>query len=150
MWREELLWNLYHNAHISMKINSLGPRDVIWWHKSGSTLAQVMACCQMAPSHYLNQCWLIITEVQWYWSDDRLQEIPQPSMIKISMKITCIKFDSNLPGDSELNASETTTFHKQLFLQTSNVNPWCAELHICLLYHSSTQQWHMYLTPFLM
>ena len=23
-------------------------------------LAQVMACCLMAPSHYLNQCWLII------------------------------------------------------------------------------------------
>ena len=26
---------------------------------SRSTLAQVMACCLMAPSHYLNQCWLI-------------------------------------------------------------------------------------------
>ena len=28
--------------------------------RSGSTLAQVMAYCLMAPSHYLNQCWLII------------------------------------------------------------------------------------------
>ena len=26
--------------------------------KSGSILAQVMAWCLMAPSHYLNQCWL--------------------------------------------------------------------------------------------
>ena len=34
--------------------------------KSGSTLAQVMACCLTAPSHYLNQCWLIISEVQWH------------------------------------------------------------------------------------
>ena len=25
-------------------------------HESESTLAQVMACCLMAPSHYLNQC----------------------------------------------------------------------------------------------
>ena len=32
--------------------------------RSGSTLAQVMACCLTAPSHYLNQCWLIISEVQ--------------------------------------------------------------------------------------
>ena len=24
-----------------------------------------MACCVMAPSHYLNQCWLIITKVQY-------------------------------------------------------------------------------------
>ena len=30
----------------------------------GSTLAQVMACCLMAPSHYLNQCWLTISEVR--------------------------------------------------------------------------------------
>ena len=35
----------------------------IWRHRSGSTLAQVMACCPTAPSHYLNQCWLIICEV---------------------------------------------------------------------------------------
>ena len=26
-------------------------------HISGSTLAQVMAWCLMAPNHYLNQCW---------------------------------------------------------------------------------------------
>ena len=25
-----------------------------------------MACCQMAPSHYLNQCWLIIKGVLWH------------------------------------------------------------------------------------
>ena len=25
-----------------------------------------MACCLMAPSHYLNQCWLIINGVLWY------------------------------------------------------------------------------------
>ena len=43
-------------------INSLWPIDAIWWHRSGSTFAQEMA---WAPSHYLNQCWLIIREVQW-------------------------------------------------------------------------------------
>ena len=41
--------------------NSLRPSDAIWWHRSGSTLAQVMACCLTAPSHYLNQCWLIMS-----------------------------------------------------------------------------------------
>ena len=43
-------------------VNSLWHSDTIWRHKSGSTLAQVMACCLTAPSHYLNQCWLIINE----------------------------------------------------------------------------------------
>ena len=44
-------------------INSLRPNDAIWQHRSGSTLAQVMACCLTAPSHYLNQCWLTISKV---------------------------------------------------------------------------------------
>ena len=44
-------------------INSLWPSNTIWRWRSGSTLAQVMACCLMAPSHYLNLCWLIIREV---------------------------------------------------------------------------------------
>ena len=41
-------------------LNSLWPSDAIWWHRSWSTLVQVMACCLTAPSHYLNQCWLIV------------------------------------------------------------------------------------------
>ena len=47
-------------------VNSLRSSDVIWPYSSGSTLAQVMACSLMAPSHYLNQCWLIINEALWH------------------------------------------------------------------------------------
>ena len=35
-------------------LNSLWPIDVIWRQGSRSTLAQIMACCLTAPSHYLN------------------------------------------------------------------------------------------------
>ena len=28
-------------------------------------LTQVMACCLMAPSHYLDRCWLFIIEILW-------------------------------------------------------------------------------------
>ena len=48
--------------------NSLWPSDAIWRQRSGSTLAQVMAWCLTAPSHYLNQCWLIIRKVEWHSS----------------------------------------------------------------------------------
>ena len=51
-------------------VNSFRPSDAIWWQISRSTLVQVVACCLMAPSHYLDQCWLIITEVQWCSSED--------------------------------------------------------------------------------
>ena len=50
-------------------VNSFCPRDAIWQHRSGSTLAQVMACCLTAPSRYLNQCWLIISKVHWHSSE---------------------------------------------------------------------------------
>ena len=49
-------------------INLLGPSEAIWRQRSGSTLAPVMACCLTAPSHYLNQCWLIISKVKWHSS----------------------------------------------------------------------------------
>ena len=48
-----------------LQINSLGPGDTIWWQRSGSRLDQIMACCLMASSHYLNQCWLVIHRFQW-------------------------------------------------------------------------------------
>ena len=35
-------------------------------HKTWSTLVEIMAWSLMAPSHYLNQCWLIIREVLWH------------------------------------------------------------------------------------
>ena len=80
-------------------INSLLPSDSIWRQRSGSTLAQVMACCLSAPSHYLNQCWLIISEAQ---ISTISQEMPQPSITKICLKITGLKFNSNFPGANEL------------------------------------------------
>ena len=51
--------------------NSLWPSDAIWWHRSGSSLAQVMAWCLTAPSHYLNHCWLIIIALIGY---DNIQQ----------------------------------------------------------------------------
>ena len=57
----------YHSKN-NQYFNSLGPSDAIWPHRSGSTLAQVMACCLTAPSHYLNQYWFIISEALWHSS----------------------------------------------------------------------------------
>ena len=44
-------------------INPLWSADTIRWQRSRSTLVQVMACCLVAPSHYLNQCWLLVSDV---------------------------------------------------------------------------------------
>ena len=50
-------------------VNSLWPGDVIWRHKPRTKLAQAMACCLTAPSHYLNQCCLITKCVLWHWPE---------------------------------------------------------------------------------
>ena len=55
-----------HVQEKNVQVNSLWPSDTIWWHRSGLTLVQVMPCCLTAPSHYLNQCWLVIKEVLWH------------------------------------------------------------------------------------
>ena len=88
-------------SHLNVFINSLWPDDAIWWHRSVSTLAQVMACCLTAPSHYLNQCWLIISKVLWHSTDGiiirRFEDIS-----KTRAKISLLKLHPDLPGANEL------------------------------------------------
>ena len=38
--------------------NSLWLIDAVWYQRTWSTMVQIMACCLIAPSHYLNQCQL--------------------------------------------------------------------------------------------
>ena len=98
-WHNQILVNW--DDWLTINFNSLWPIDTIWWHRSGSTLAQVMACCLMPPSHYLHQCWLIIGKVQLHPASE-IQEIPQPSITTINWKVTYLKFHSNLSGANEL------------------------------------------------
>ena len=50
--------------HSSFKLG-LTHCDIVmsYGDRSGQTLVQVIACCHQAASHYLNQCWLLISEV---------------------------------------------------------------------------------------
>ena len=66
---DDVIMKMWHGIAGQKCFYTLLPSNAIPWQPSGSTLALVMACCLMAPSHYLNQCWLNITKVQWYSSD---------------------------------------------------------------------------------
>ena len=59
-------WSAETQGKIWSTFNSLWSSDALPQHISGSTLAQIMACCLMAASHYLSQCWLVIREVLWH------------------------------------------------------------------------------------
>ena len=80
-------------------VNSLWPSDAIWQQRSGSTLAHAVAWCLTSSSHYMKQCWLIISEIH---IRAILQEMPQPSIPKICLKITYVEFHSNFPDANEL------------------------------------------------
>ena len=68
---------------------------------SESTLAQVMACCLTAPSHYLNQCWLIISEALWHSPVDHFTGNAQ-DILDTRLKITNLRLQTHLPGANEL------------------------------------------------
>ena len=75
-WLQEIviiraqLWYKVFLRNVSQAINALRPGDAIWRQWSRTTLTQVMTWCLTAPSHYLNQCWLIIRGVLWHSSEN--------------------------------------------------------------------------------
>ena len=83
-------------------VNSFWPSDAIWQHRIESNFMQVMACCLTPPSHYLNQFWLITSKVQSYHLMAIPQEMAQPPITKISLKMIYLKFSSNFPLAIEL------------------------------------------------
>ena len=75
------------------EVNSLWPSDIIWQHVSKSTMALVMACCLMAPSHYLNQCWLLICEAMLHLLESNFTasaQVPSNEFEKYAFKISAI------------------------------------------------------------
>ena len=82
--------------------NSLRLSDAIWWHRSMSTLAQVMAWCLTAPSHYLNQCWLIISGVKWRSSEGNFIWSAAKSNSWSEFEIALVKIFSYRPETNKL------------------------------------------------
>ena len=73
------------------------PSNAIWRHKSGSTLAQVMACCLTALRHYLNQCWLIINGVFDMHMEVTSQEVLRNSIRNMNEQITLFQSCTWIP-----------------------------------------------------
>ena len=90
LWRKSIENFVCNVAAILFRpecVNPLRLNVAIWQNRSGSILAQVIACGLTAPNHYLNQCWLIITKAQWNSSESNFTKIPQSSFNKIGKKI---------------------------------------------------------------
>ena len=52
--------------NVDLKFNQMNLIICCHWTYWKSSQVQVMACCLMAPSRYLNQCWIIINGLLWH------------------------------------------------------------------------------------
>ena len=93
-------------------VNSLAPRDALWV-KNWSTLFQLMACCLTAPSHYLNQFWLIMCEVRWYSAQSEISGNAENFSHQTMLWSYVFKTINLLLGDIELT-----------HLNNESVYPW--------------------------
>ena len=100
-FNQDLYWKLLpmflHQKTSRNAFNSLWPSDAIWRHKSGSTLAQEMACCLTAPSHYLNHCWLISSVGPYDMHLIISHEILKNSFKNMNKKVTFLEILPHLP-----------------------------------------------------
>ena len=62
-----------------------------------------MACCLMAPSHYLNQYGFLISEVLWHSPEGKLTVSVQATILYNEFENYAFKWFPRLPGDKELN-----------------------------------------------
>ena len=67
-----------------------------------STLLQVVACCLMALSHYLNQCRLTSTRSSAIHSGAIFTGILEISVPQLHLKFIHFKSQPHMPGDNEL------------------------------------------------
>ena len=80
-------------------IISLWPNDAIWWHTGSGNNDLLPDGTKPLPEPMLT--YLQQGPVTFSWG--HFNEIVHPSITKISLKITCLKFYSNLPGANELS-----------------------------------------------
>ena len=106
------------------RFSSLWPSNAIWHQRSCSALVQVMASCLMAPSHYLDQCWLTIL---WLSFQGNVYLNTQDINPKLCLKMTYMKSQPPLPGDNELSQISQGPMTPLLFLSWG----WCQCLEAC-------------------
>ena len=142
------MWCL--NVFKMSSFNSLRPSDAIWRQWSWTTLAQVMACCLTAPSHYLNQCWLIIRGVLWHTSESSFAGIAQGIESGYEFEKDILKNIFKSPRGQWVNTViQSIYFHTHITLQCWATN---LALQFCQFIHFNSSEirgrFHLLVTIF--
>ena len=86
-----------------VRVNSPQTSETLWGHKSGSTFDLVMVCCLTTSSHYMNQCWLVISELLWRYPGGNLHENHKMHILDMSLNIPYLSLQQHLSGHNGSN-----------------------------------------------
>ena len=103
-WPRDVIQRKTRTLEISRQV--LTHCGLVWRHISGTTLAQVMACCLTVSSHYLNQYWLLISKVIWHSPESSFTTSLQTALLYNefgNLEIILLKLQPHLPGANELS-----------------------------------------------
>ena len=104
--------------------------DSIWSQRFDSALVQLMACCLIAQSHYLNQCWLLINEVVFRWEHASSLWVPKLLISLITVKNILSKLLPHLPGANELKTISMLAVLKLAYFKKSKSMSWLSAVMI--------------------
>ena len=110
---KQSMWWIYHqppefltscNQHLVLRVSSHCCRSAMKCGlETSSTLDQVTVCCLKVPSHYLSQCWFIITVDLWHSHASNLKINVHKLNPNIWSEITLLKPLPHLPGANALS-----------------------------------------------
>ena len=89
-------------------VNSLWPSDVIWQHRSGSTLAQIMAWCQAITWTNVDLSSIGFCDINLGWI---LHKVIMVSICKMSLKSTFFKSLRGQWVNQEQSKTQENCFH---------------------------------------
>ena len=99
----------------------LWPSGAIWLHRDDLILVWVMAWCHQAPSHYLNQCWLMVL---WHQLESSF-----PGNLSDEYQNYILNLLPHLPGANELTLNVWRLSYPGLTRSVSwSLMPWLLAL----------------------
>ena len=116
--KEEVLLNIICKKFLYIALLTRCGLVTPYGDRSGSALAQVMACCLTAPSHYLKQCWLIISQDLWHLPEDNFRWNGQYIYPWYEFENHWFKVTATFPWDQWVKM--TTTSHSDQGVKARN------------------------------
>ena len=90
-----LIWGMYELFKPWLYLWLLNQLIMTHWQNMATEIwvikAQIMVCCLMAPSHYLHQCWFLISEVLWPSSQSNITACAKLLYFIMSLEIVFLK-----------------------------------------------------------